>query len=436
MDPDGMSSTDAANDRAWRREPVHYFVMADSGKPIYVRHGDESDLTSLLSLLQVLVAHFDQASAAGTGSNALRWIRLPPPAGHQLVLHVRRPLILVAAARRRERCESQLRGQLAALHSFLLSQLTQAQLAGLFARRPNLDLRPLLGAAHPQIGALCDSFRVDLRYLIGCVESVPMAARVRRRFGDALAVAAGAATETRSRLLYGMVLAHGQLVTLIRPKSHSLHPSDLLNLLTLVGSNTQFRGMVGSEHWLPMCLPKFNDQGFLYAYVCYVTPDLGIVLMSSDADAFEEMQAARARMHEYMLKNGLILDAKLLEEPLNAAALMDEPNLKHFVYKSDAHVQFIQVGAGDDTPPPATIAAKYGRLHAALHDRESPLKLLWCESDADGESVLGWNSRGCEVYATWTAGVARSTAIRNVNAIVKWVKAREEDLFILDSPTL
>ncbi|ORZ37784.1 vacuolar fusion protein MON1 [Catenaria anguillulae PL171] len=386
-----------------------------------------------------LVSHFD-----GANENSLRWIRLPT--GHQLVFLVRRPLILVAACQRTDPCESQLRSQLAALHSYILSLLTQAQLSGLFARRPNLDLRPILGPAHTQIGAVCDRFDSDLRYLFGCVESVRVPAAVRRKFGDALK--AGATTSSSSTaspatggLLYGMIIYHGHLITLIRPKSHSLHPSDLLNVFTMVASHREFRVMPGTEHWVPMCLPKFNDQGFLYAHVTYVTSELGVVLMTGEVGAFAEMHEAKERVHEYMLKNGLILESKHLESPLDAGSpLIQEPHLKHFVYKSKAHVQFLQIGStGGDyhTAPSADlIQTKYARLSAALHDRETPLKLLWCEGDQDGHSYMGWNSGGCEVYAIWDAAVPRATATRNANAIVKWVKANEEDLFILESPTL
>ncbi|KAI9183610.1 Vacuolar fusion protein mon1 [Blastocladiella emersonii ATCC 22665] len=417
-----------AGTAAWRSAPAHFFVLADSGKPVFVRHGDDTDLSGLLSLLQVLVAHFDRSH-----ENSLRWIRLPAASGgHQLVFLVRRPLILVAASRRPEAAESQLRNQLHALHSFLLSQLTQAQLAGLFARRPNLDLRPLLGAtANEHIGQLCDAFARDVRYLIGCVESVRVPRRVRDQFGEALRVGAAGAPS----LLYGMILLRGQLVTLIRPKSHSLHPSDLLNVFTLVGRHPQFR-TVATEHWVPVCLPKFNDQGFLYAYISYLAPDLGVVFMSNEQDAFYQLQAARERVHDYMLKNRLIIEARNLDEPLHAATLLGEPSLKHFLYKSKAQVQFIQAASGDAAPPLASVVAKYSRLHAALHDHELPLKLLWCEGDEDGESSLGWNSGGCEVYCIWDAAVPRATAIRNANAIVKWAKANEQDLFILESPTL
>ncbi|KNE64339.1 hypothetical protein AMAG_09366 [Allomyces macrogynus ATCC 38327] len=408
---------------AWRQQSKHFFVLADSGKPVYVRHGDETSMTGLLSLLQVLVAQCQRHH-----DDVLRSVQLPPPAGHLLVFLVRRPLILVAAARTRE-SEPQLRAQLAALHSFLLSQLTQAQLAALFARHPNLDLRPLLGAAAAaQLTHLCDAFGTDVRFLMACVESVPVARAVRKRFGSALL----RGSEGRPNLLYGMLLhGAGQLISLIRPKSHSLHPSDLFNVFTLVTTHPQFRS---SEHWIPVCLPKFNDQGFLFAYISYITPEMGLVLMSSDKEAFFEMQATREAVIDYMLKNGLVLESKALDQPMYAADLVHEPTCKHFIYKSKAHVQYVQ-SAVPTGMALSKLTAKYAKLHAALHDRDAPMKLLWLEGDEDGESTLCWNSAAFELYCTWDAAVPRVTAIRNANTIAKWAKANGEDLFILDSPT-
>jgi hypothetical protein len=45
-----------------------------------------------------------------------------------------------------------------------------------------------------------------------------------------------------------------------------------------------------SESWLPMCFPKFNPAGFVHAYVSYVMEDVGLVFVSADREAFEDLQ--------------------------------------------------------------------------------------------------------------------------------------------------
>lgn len=95
------------------------------------------------------------------------------------------------------------------------------------------------------------------------------------------------------------------LVTLLRPKSHSIHPADLHILLNTLAASSSLRAP-GSESWLPICLPKFNAKGFVYAFISYFarSPEeggtqveqqeemqLGVVLVTTDREAFFAMKA-------------------------------------------------------------------------------------------------------------------------------------------------
>jgi len=39
-----------------------------------------------------------------------------------------------------------------------------------------------------------------------------------------------------------------------------------------------------------MCFPKFNPAGFVHAYVSYVAEDVGLVFVSADREAFEDLR--------------------------------------------------------------------------------------------------------------------------------------------------
>lgn len=49
-----------------------------------------------------------------------------------------------------------------------------------------------------------------------------------------------------------------------------------------------------TETWIPLCLPKFNPAGFVHAYISYVSESLGLVFVSADREAFEDLRAWRA----------------------------------------------------------------------------------------------------------------------------------------------
>jgi len=43
-----------------------------------------------------------------------------------------------------------------------------------------------------------------------------------------------------------------------------------------------------------MCFPKFNPAGFVHAYVSYVMEDVGLVFVSADREAFEDLRGWKA----------------------------------------------------------------------------------------------------------------------------------------------
>ena len=103
--------------------------------------------------------------------------------------------------------------------------------------------------------------------------------------------------------LYALLLSGTTLLTLLRPKTHTVHPSDLHVLLNTISSSTSLRS-TNVESWLPICLPRWNSKGFVYAMIVYpdldiatgnvkddsAHLDLGIVLVSDDKDSFFAMK--------------------------------------------------------------------------------------------------------------------------------------------------
>lgn len=111
-------------------------------------------------------------------------------------------------------------------------------------------------------------------------------------------------------ILYALLVSHSTLLTLLRPRDHSIHPADLHILLNTISSTEALR-TVNSESWIPICLPRFNSRGFLHAFISYfddssrsgndevsTSPSgikndlgLGIVLVTADKEGFFDMRS-------------------------------------------------------------------------------------------------------------------------------------------------
>lgn len=127
-----------------------YFILSFAGKPIFSMHGSDDLISAHMGIIQALAAGFEQPSeenfATETVPDQLRFFTAGTTT---FAVSVEDPLILVAISKLGE-TEGQLRTQLDALHTQLLSALTKAQIVKVFKGRTNFDLRKLLGGNYWQ----------------------------------------------------------------------------------------------------------------------------------------------------------------------------------------------------------------------------------------------------------------------------------------------
>lgn len=253
----------------WLARKKHFLILSRAGKPVYSRWGHSSLVAGYVGIFQAILGFYgDTTTTAGAGaeSGVADELRTFSGDGVRFAFLVTRHLIYVAITRRDEP-DAALRSQLELLHQQILSVLTASQLDRIFTRAgSNYDLRRVLAGNEAALDHLCDSLvHTDLCVLFGGAMRV---LRIRQTYRRAIE---SVLAEVRTpNVLYAMLCHDGVLVTVMRPKQHSLYPSDLRLLL-----QTVYRPGVrqaGDEHWIPICLPKFNSSGFLHCYTRYLPP--------------------------------------------------------------------------------------------------------------------------------------------------------------------
>lgn len=327
-----------------------YYILSSAGKPIYISHAslarrrrhrekrrqqstppqqpddaasgspcadsDEEDesSTTQVGVMQALISIF-----ADEDSDKLRFIRQ----GDLLIVFLlRAPLYLVCVSSWSEE-PSTLRQHLEYLYLQVVSLVSASQLTRLFARMPNFDLRRLLEGTEGifdylvnQLNANNDDANMSdwacghqwwLQALQPIRITVP---NLRDQLTAALqppVAEEGKADGQVCRpkdLLYVLLVANGRIVTLLRPRKHSVHPIDLLLLTnTVMGSRSiKTSGDGEAEVWMPFSMPKFAPQGFVHAYVKFLDPEswtsgnkqgermtsseLAVIVVTADKDAF------------------------------------------------------------------------------------------------------------------------------------------------------
>lgn len=233
------------------------------------------------------------------------------------------PIYLCAIADTGE-SPAQLALQLSYVHSQIISILTSG-VNKIFRNKQSFDLRNLLGGADVFIDALLHRMEHDASFFVDAVHCARLPAPARAVVGQVMAAAA------HPQLLFAIMCSNMRLVHLVRPKRFVLQPLDLHLIMNFVASSSSFRS---SESWTPICLPQFNDRGFLHAHVCYIAADVCLVLVSTAADAFFELTECKKRIVTQLNAHGalqIVQQAALA--PSYAVADVGVPGLLHFVYK-------------------------------------------------------------------------------------------------------
>lgn len=323
--------------RQWRAKLKHFLILSSAGKPIYSRHGHDQLITNYVGVVQTIISFYQSTHDTLRGFTA---------GDVRFVVMSKGPLNLVAISRLPE-SDAQLRTQLEALYMQILSTLTLPSMERMFAARANYDLRRPLQGTETLLSALADGFtRGSPSTLLSALECLKLRKSHRTTINNTL-------LKTRSEnLLYGLIVASGKLVSVVRPKKHSLHPGDLhliFNMLFEAGSVKAG----GGENWIPLCLPGFNNTGYLYMYVSFLNlehpteqiqerprtsegadDEVAVLLISADKESFFELRGMRDDLVEVCLRSFLTkspysgtLDARITGQ-VPSSRTWDPPRLR------------------------------------------------------------------------------------------------------------
>lgn len=446
-----LESLDAASPLS--QSANHVFILSDAGKPIFVRHGREEDFVVEMCALQALLSTVVDRGEALESFTFGRW---------RFVFLERSPLILVAVSRGGE-SEAQLRAGLSLLYHQILSVLTKRQLNRIFEQRRNFDLRRLLSGTEKSLEALSDAWGVEASLVLGAVAPLPLPPQLR----DGLSVALRSICSKIPKLLFGLIVGGGQLVTMVRMAKYSLSPGDLHLILSLVRLNGA--AFMTAESWLPLCLPRFDSSGFLHAHISHLpsaaedaSSRLFLVLISAEREDFFPLSQARLKIMDKINKSNkppnLLPSLAQAAELPNQGVLLSEVGLPlatplwHFVYKNRSSGQMCSAAW---EAPYATqteqrrLAQQYLRLvhhvarpstpPASPSNEGSPpvsssssaaFRILF--SVGQREALLAWVTGNFELYAALSPLVSKAGAISRVDKLMKWLKREEERLFILN----
>lgn len=420
----------------WKSKLKHYMILSSAGKPVWSRHGDLSLINASIGVFQTIISFFKEDA-----KNPLHGFT----AGNtRFLVTIHGPLYFVAISKLGE-SDSQLRAQLEALYMQILSTLTLPKLTHIFKNRPSSDLRRPLEGTDSLLSSLADNFtRGSPSALLGALECL------RLRKSHRQVITSSFLKLRTDTLLFGLIVAAGKLVSVIRPRQHSLHPSDLRLIFNMLFESEGVKAG-GGESWIPLCLPAFNNSGYLHMYVSFFEDDkaveaaasevsksfddeVALVLISTHRESFFSLKQMRDNVAQQLAKNSslaLIRSATRAGRPKISEIAPGSP-ICHFLFKSRHNVQFCMSSFEppfDDMVVRRRLMSLYHMLHSSVHAKFAHSKVLHCvEEDA---TSLAWVTPVFEFYCVAGPNTSRASITQGANKIVQWAKKEEERIFII-----
>jgi len=404
----------------WRRKKKHFFMLSSAGKPIYTLHGDCDKLAGIMGVLVGLISFVIDNQDT---------IKSVVAGRHKIVFLVKGPIYLALVAQTNESIE-QLTAQLDLMHSQIISVLTISA-HKMLRDKPNLDLRNLLGGTDRYLTSLATSMNSQPTFLLNSIHCLRLPAYARNTIGQIMT-----AERAGPDIFYALLIAKGQLVHIVRPKRHILYPPDLQLLINFVNTNKELKN---SEATLtPFCLPMFNNTGFLYLFVSYLTPDIALLLLSAKQDDYPQLAKTKEGIFGSLTANSaktIIPLEESLKQQYFTVNVLGIPDLLHFLYKAHTNSQMTCPLIGppfNSKKQRKRLFALYGQVYHAVHLLEtSPHKVYYHRSES--EVVVAWLGTAFDLYACFAPLVNKPDAIRGCNMLLKWMKQEESNLFITSS---
>jgi hypothetical protein len=510
-----ISISKASDSDLFHDKLKHFFILSTAGKPIYSMNGSDDVIMGYMGFITTIVSTFqenmkEEIKSVNYGDDL------------KIVIMNKDPLILVAMTKLKhenminnggEEDDSVLIGQLNTLYNYLLAVLSKSTILKNFQNRMNYDLRKILT---PLDFSNLDSLCMKLTYGLSTSElltpyNIPGLDFFLSQLLDSSLQSAKITNTTRSRLnsillsckklkikdskskapsrlfdisdsgdketflgddlLFAFLTSSsGKILSMMKPKNHTLSKEDLKVLFTMISSiSTPSDDSQSTEDlWIPLCMPDFNPNGFLYVFVKkidlsgYVIVDgnhippqpIIITLISGNKNSFFQQQELSKHIISSMINSESFrnaLSSELLAS--NNLSILNDikvPLIKHFIYRLKRYNQCFMSNARHfnnekgDTSCVTILELVY--FYSTLHNNKATdfssepaikkhnKRLTYSKWKISGNTIVGFmlSDSTSEFYCLCNGDITSQDLIRQSLKIIKWCEKYHRRIFVGD----
>jgi hypothetical protein len=213
-----------------------------------------------------------------------------------------------------------------------------------YEKRNNYDLRKLVAGSERWVDHLLRNekrTRISNSSFVSLTHSVrilPMESSIR----DSITSTIQSNCTKIKNLVFAVLLANNKLITLVRMKNYYMHTDDLRLIFNVVDCSESFKS---AENWLPICLPKFDPNGALYAHISYISDDCEacLLLMTVDQESFPILSNAKKNITEKLRRGNFmeVINAGMKDTGIKLKNDVGATEIRHFFYKNKKNTQLL-----------------------------------------------------------------------------------------------
>lgn len=387
----------------------HVLVFTKAGKPVWARHGDEEANSVLMGILFTLFSIVEE------NDDVLQEIELG--GGSKMVYYHIEPLILVSIG---FGTGKQMHFELQIVRDQILSLISGGEIKRRYELSSTFDLRRYICGSERFLHSICDSIETDPAFFLQSTQLVPLSAAKRDAIGSILSSCRDPGTDPG--LVFSLLCIDSRVLCMCQDKHlPKFHPIDILLLLNLLKNQESLKD---SEVWLPICLPRLEENHSLQAHISYIPETdnrMCLVLISNNRspDTFHHLRKCKEDIGRKLIAKNLIAPVlSSSEDYLTSDAGI--PELRHFMYCSNANNQ-VTVPSGYDSD----CLARYRALFSMVTSGE--VKLIY-RSNVKSVNVA-WKTKSFLLFAAFGPLVHRRLVIQSITKLLQWLRKRETDLF-------
>lgn len=266
----GVEKLKDISDVDFMKKKRHFFIITDTGKPVYSRYGEEADISPIIGTFNIII---HKLRAVGREDDITKVITK----NSKTIIRKEGLLFLIFLSKEPKDDLQVMKNTMnAMIHQFVCAVTGQYknQMIDNPKYNPGSMIDPFNQTMAWTLAACRSTFSLNFNsYMI-----LPMdMAKGRRDLIDTL-------HQFKSDgIVYKMLITHDHIICY--DDDYELSSGDINAVMNLIGSKFQLEGV---DYFIPFCIPSISEEGYVNIFFRFLTSNIGLFLICRGAENIPE----------------------------------------------------------------------------------------------------------------------------------------------------